>query len=352
MEPIDPPSVDQGLPPIVRQERTGPVIYGVQVLDSEHVEVRGSFLGRVEVSTVDARGFEMDVIAASRVSLESGPAERWIATSQDFRFAKSVHVVAYDDTGLMAETKSAYNPFYEPWVNADWPSATSSDETRVFLGGKWMTPGGSARFGDFEIRQTGEVLDSRCPAGVQCVWAGEVSIPVELLAHYPGTKCASDMESVVLRPRSSYAFKSYLVTVTAIDPETPMPGSQGIERFFVEVSEDSSVESLCAGSTPWGESGVRGVLMLGPMCPVVREGEECPDRPGAGVDLSISRTDATGATQNVTTDENGGFSAVLSPGRYQIHGKGARLPVVAPVEFEVRSGSWTELSLSGDSGIR
>lgn len=106
-----------------------------------------------------------------------------------------------------------------------------------------------------------------------------------------------------------------------------------------------------AGAAP--DSGVTGRIWVGPMCPVVQEGVDCPDQPLVA-DLEVA--DAQGKIVARVRSETDGFYRIpleegsyllipLSPGE-------AGLPFASPIPFEVASGAWVELDVHYDSGIR
>lgn len=104
--------------------------------------------------------------------------------------------------------------------------------------------------------------------------------------------------------------------------------------------------------TPY-ESGVEGHVWIGPTCPVVRIGTECPDQP---YETELSVTDLDGMVVAVAkSDVNGYFRVPLPPGRYILvpetpHSHAP--PFTQPIPFEVIPGSFTQLTVNYDSGIR
>jgi len=103
------------------------------------------------------------------------------------------------------------------------------------------------------------------------------------------------------------------------------------------------------------DSGVKGVVTIGPTCPVVREPADpnCADKPYKTT-LVLSNT-ITGRNGGILiqTDANGAFSHLLTPGTYIIRSQNdAMYPRLAPVTFEVEKNKMTVLELQFDSGIR
>lgn len=101
-------------------------------------------------------------------------------------------------------------------------------------------------------------------------------------------------------------------------------------------------------------SGVRGNVLLGPQCPVVREEENCPDKPYATT-LVITTTDQSRVIKEFKSDESGTFSVRVPPGEYAI--RSAAAANIHPYcsgrgNIIVRSNVYTETIVYCDTGIR
>jgi hypothetical protein len=102
--------------------------------------------------------------------------------------------------------------------------------------------------------------------------------------------------------------------------------------------------------TPRG-SGIEGQVLLGPMCPVVQQGQECPDQPYQAT-LTVKSLDGVQITQ-FQTDEQGRFQVPLVPGQYILHPESPNgLPFAEDRSFVVETGKYTQLTVNYDSGIR
>jgi hypothetical protein len=102
--------------------------------------------------------------------------------------------------------------------------------------------------------------------------------------------------------------------------------------------------------TPRG-SGIEGQVLIGPMCPVVQQGQECPDQPYQAALTVISR-DGIQIAQFLT-DEQGHFSIPLVPGEYSLHPESPNgIPFAGDQSFLVETGRFTQLTVHYDSGIR
>ncbi len=111
--------------------------------------------------------------------------------------------------------------------------------------------------------------------------------------------------------------------------------------------------TACVRRTPPANTGVVAKVSIGPMCPVVRVGQPCPDRP---FQADVIVTDSTGAiAARGETDATGSIRLPLLPGEYQLEARspdGKAYPRAATIDFLVTLGQWTQVAVSLDSGIR
>jgi len=107
------------------------------------------------------------------------------------------------------------------------------------------------------------------------------------------------------------------------------------------------------GSPPPADTGVEGQVTIGPTCPVVQVGQDCPDQPYAA-DLTVANTQGK-IIVRASADADGQFRIALAPGDYVLEAKaseGSPFPAAATFPFTVQEGIWTRLDLTLDSGIR
>ena len=107
------------------------------------------------------------------------------------------------------------------------------------------------------------------------------------------------------------------------------------------------------GSGADADSGVRGVVLLGPQCPVVQEASPCPDEPMPGVEVRALRDGSVVGSDR--TDAVGRFEIALAPGTYVLQaivGTDGPPPTARPVNAIVVEGSFTDVTVPVDSGIR
>jgi hypothetical protein len=105
-------------------------------------------------------------------------------------------------------------------------------------------------------------------------------------------------------------------------------------------------------STPV-DSGITGQVLIGPMCPVVIEGQDCPDQPYQAT-LTVNSLNGKRIVR-FQTDKQGNFKVPLAPGEYILHPERPQdrpLPYAGEQRFMVRAGEFTRLTVTYDSGIR
>jgi hypothetical protein len=107
-----------------------------------------------------------------------------------------------------------------------------------------------------------------------------------------------------------------------------------------------------ATSTPaTGLTGVSGVALVGPSCPVETEDEPCPDRPWQGP--IVAKTLNGSEVARTESDAAGHFELPLPPGEYEIIAELAGfLPAPISLYVTLASGEWKEIEVMLDSGIR
>jgi len=122
--------------------------------------------------------------------------------------------------------------------------------------------------------------------------------------------------------------------------------------FFVPFILFLTACSAISTPTPT-DSGVEGQAVQGPMCPVIRVGEECPDQPYQAV-ITVRSPEGKRVAQ-VQTDEQGYFRIPLAPGEYVLHPESPEdspLPYANDQTFIVNPGEFTTIIVAYDTGIR
>ncbi len=104
---------------------------------------------------------------------------------------------------------------------------------------------------------------------------------------------------------------------------------------------------------PDAPQGIDGVALLGPLCPVEREDEPCPDRPLQDATIRVRRQSSGGTFATLSTDADGRFRVGLEPGDYTLVPEpGDPFPVASEQDVTVAPGVWIEVTVSFDTGIR
>jgi hypothetical protein len=102
---------------------------------------------------------------------------------------------------------------------------------------------------------------------------------------------------------------------------------------------------------PDAAQGVEGVVLLGPVCPVQTPDNPCPDQPYEA--LIRIRDESHHLVTRVRSGDDGRFRVGLRPGRYTLDPEsGTPFPTAQDVEVEVVGGSYAEVTIHYDSGIR
>ncbi len=136
--------------------------------------------------------------------------------------------------------------------------------------------------------------------------------------------------------------------------------------LVADVNEDDAVNAFDATlilqfvaglidnfDAPAGESGIRGLVTIGPMCPVVQKDVPCPDSP-----FSATIVVEDGAGSEITRVRSGDadiFEVSLDPGSYTLvpesPNPGAP-PTASEQAVDVVADAYTEVLIQFDSGIR
>ena len=109
--------------------------------------------------------------------------------------------------------------------------------------------------------------------------------------------------------------------------------------------------ATCSVQPTSTDSGVEGKVLIGPMCPVMQQGQECPDKPYQAT-ITINDPDNRMVAQ-VKTDAEGRFKIPLEPGAYILHPESPNvMPYAVEQTFVVEAGKFTQIIVNYDSGIR
>ncbi|MCC6300788.1 MAG: hypothetical protein IT314_16000 [Anaerolineales bacterium] len=109
--------------------------------------------------------------------------------------------------------------------------------------------------------------------------------------------------------------------------------------------------TACSAPPTPTDSGIEGQVFIGPMCPVIQEGGECPDQPYQTI-LTVLSPNGKEIVQ-VQTNEEGRFKIPLAAGEYILHPESPNvMPFASELSFIVEAGKFTQVIVKYDSGIR
>lgn len=107
---------------------------------------------------------------------------------------------------------------------------------------------------------------------------------------------------------------------------------------------------------PGAESGIKGVVLLGPICPVERipPDPQCAAKPYR-TNLQAMTAAGSQSMKSFSSDQNGNFSVQLPPGEYSIQSAAAANPYLrcsSHGPIQVKAGSFASTTIYCDTGIR
>lgn len=189
--------------------------------------------------------------------------------------------------------------------------------------------------------------DSRCPRGVDCVRAGAVRVLATLTD-------AEEISTGTLELGVPVLLGGYDILLESVSPD-PVPGFPiGSYRFSVSGTRATPTENDVSSTTDprAGPTGVRGLALMTPGCPVERENDQCPPLPASGIELRA--VDAGGnEVARTKSGADGRFLILLAPGMYTIeHIDSSLMPAFAPIQASVPETGFQDLLIEADSGIR
>lgn len=184
--------------------------------------------------------------------------------------------------------------------------------------------------------------DSRCPLDVQCVWAGTVKVQ---------TKIESGMgeSTMVFELNQSITTETETITLKEVTP-APKAGVKINNGDYIFIFEVSKRKNNILPAV----SGVRGTVLLGPTCPVMRDppDPQCADK-GYATTIDARRDSSSSVFATGKSETDGVFEFALPPGSYTLSAIGGKmLPRCNEVSVVVLPGEYAEVAISCDTGIR
>lgn len=199
-----------------------------------------------------------------------------------------------------------------------------------------MNVKGKVIFPDSLAVSLNQINDSRCKAGVVCVWAGELSASLEVTG---GRLGASSKEIVIGTVRNKIV------------------SSDGYVFTLVGATEESAAITVSLSPVVAYTSGIIGYLHLGPTCPVERVPPDpsCAEKPYADAKVDIRLKSSGVLVKTLTSDAAGVFGTNLGSGVYTITAgpmTGGFLPRCNETEATVTADQVLSVDISCDTGIR
>jgi hypothetical protein len=101
------------------------------------------------------------------------------------------------------------------------------------------------------------------------------------------------------------------------------------------------------------DQGIRGVVLLGPVCPVESVESPCPPRPLADTEVEVSNGNGD-VVATTRTDREGRFEVHVGPGVFSVVAVlvSPGPPSSHPVRVTVRPHGFSQVTVPVDSGIR
>lgn len=138
-------------------------------------------------------------------------------------------------------------------------------------------------------------------------------------------------------------------------PDGSAVGRSGPHCEFAACPDATTTPSGGQGIAPYN-SGIEGVVMAGPTCPVERTppDPQCADKPIQTKVTIVRGNNATSVVAVLTSDAQGKFTISLPPGAYTVESGpyGVPYPRCADVQVTVSATGYTKVAISCDTGIR
>ena len=246
------------------------------------------------------------------------------------------------------------------------PSETPTNNSNTLAIGTSATIQGTT----IEVLELAE--DSRCPRDVQCIWAGTVRVRASVDSYnrdftftlgQPQVVGNATVTLVSVIPAQKYStqivkLSDYRFTFTVVPKATSGGGIAC--TMEAKLCPDGSYVGRTGPNcefTPCPQplsSGIRGTVMLGPTCPVMRDPPDpnCADR-GYATKISVFRASNNNLVATTKSDAQGIFEVSLPAGAYIVSAEGGQmLPSCSPVHVTVSANNYVSATIQCDTGIR
>ncbi len=265
---------------------------------------------------------------------------------------QSTKVVACtQEAKLCPDGSSVYR--FGPQCNfADCPAAPEpkKEEEQVVkeevLGTKFTTINKKVVIAGMSVTPLEVVEDSRCPAGVSCIWKGTVRIKAKLESEGNTTRTSE------LSFGNSVVFGDKKITLVTVNPPAISNLIINKSDYVFEFSVSNNAKELLV-------SGILdGIMTIGPICPVERIDNPCKPTPQMFAErkIAVYKSDPKILVKTLTPDANGRFSATLPAGVYYVelvNPISSPMTVLGvPATVTIQKNSTFRIDINIDTGIR
>ena len=127
--------------------------------------------------------------------------------------------------------------------------------------------------------------------------------------------------------------------------------TSSVNQIMKQILLTLAILAAC-NAAPIGQ-GIKGIVLLGPQCPVVQVDNPCPDKPYQ-TDLVVTSADGMRTIKLFSSNADGSFQVTLAAGEYAIRSlnPGGLPSCSSEGTVIVRAGALTETTVFCDTGIR
>ncbi|MBP6866188.1 MAG: hypothetical protein KBC12_01440 [Candidatus Pacebacteria bacterium] len=182
-----------------------------------------------------------------------------------------------------------------------------------------------------------EINDSRCKPDVQCIWAGELAVVLDVNG-------------------GDYFFGPEEIQLGTTNNKTKTVGKGGAYTFSLQKATETTATILVSVKPPSRIAGgyIVGHVDIGPICPVERPGQLCnvPPEVYTSREVVIYMSDKVTVKERMHLDAEGNYKMAIGPGNYFVQivpagiGEGEKKPVT------VKSFETSTVNFDIDTGIR
>lgn len=131
---------------------------------------------------------------------------------------------------------------------------------------------------------------------------------------------------------------------------------RGLLTMAVAVSLLTGCGDQGSSGASHDDSGIAGLVHLGPRCPVRTEDDRCADKPAGGARITVTKdfpgdsTSGDNVVARTTTNTDGTYRLAMAPGAYVVTADAGMS--CDPVHTQVGVGAYSKVDIGCDTGIR